>query len=282
MEQKKDFSLINCISTAMIAYFLTIPVHEGIHAITLLIYGKGVKWYSATCVDYYDLGDIGSLPYFHRIMLGGGSASIINVIIGIILMFIVLKVSMGPTVRLFLTQLMGSHLSCGIGYFMIGGIFGAGDWGIVFSCFTDDETFIIVLRIVLAVLGIVGIVFLFFLLNHLSYYFIEDATNKKEKLSVAFKLHIIMLIIGFTVGMITTALSPSDELNLGLGALANMMWVPFFWGFMFTGVMNVLPPKKSRFQYKLPSKLNVALLIIGVALILFDIIVLGPGIHFDL
>ena len=25
MEQKKDFSLINCISTAMIAYFLTIP-----------------------------------------------------------------------------------------------------------------------------------------------------------------------------------------------------------------------------------------------------------------
>ena len=146
MEQKKDFSLINCISTAMIAYFLTIPIHEGIHAITLLIYGKGVKWYSATCVDYYDLGDIGSLPYFHRIMLGGGSASIINVIIGIILMFIVLKVSMGPTVRLFLTQLMGSHLSCGIGYFMIGGIFGAGDWGVVFSCFTDDETFIIVLK----------------------------------------------------------------------------------------------------------------------------------------
>ena len=282
MEQKKDFSLINCISTAMIAYFLTIPVHEGIHAITYLIYGNRVEWYSAGAVRSYNLIDIGSLSYFHRVMVGGGSASIINVIIGIILMFIVLKASMGPTVRLFLTQLMGSHLSCGIGYFMIGGLFCAGDWGVVFSCFTDDETFIIVLRIVLAVLGIVGIVFLFFLLNHLSYYFIEDATNKKEKLSVAFKLHIIMLIIGFTVGMITTALSPSDELNLGLGALANMMWVPFFWGFMFTGVMNVLPPKKSRFQYKLPSKLNVALLIIGVALILFDIIVLGPGIHFDL
>lgn len=282
MEQKKDFSLINCISTAMIAYFLTIPVHEGIHAITLLIYGKGVKWYSASAVDYYDLGDIGSLLYFHRIMLGGGSASIVNVIIGIILMFIVLKASMGPTVRLFLTQLMGSHLSCGIGYFMIGGMFASGDWGIVFSYFTDDETFVIVLRIILAILGSIGIVFLFFLLNHLSYYFIEDATNKKEKLSVAFKLHIIMLIVGFVVGMITTALTPSDELNLGIGALYNMMWIPFFWGFMFTGVMNVLPPKESRFQYKLPSKLNVALLIIGLALILFDIIVLGPGLHFEL
>lgn len=282
MEHKKDFSLINCISTAMIAYFLTIPVHEGIHAITYLIYGNRVEWYSAGAVRSYDLIDIGSLSYFHRVMVGGGSASIINVIIGIILMFIVLKASMGPTVRLFLTQLMGSHLSCGIGYFMIGGMFAAGDWGNVFSYFTDDETFVIVLRIILAILGSIGIVFLFFLLNHLSYYFIEDATNKKEKLSVAFKLHIIMLIVGFVVGMITTALSPSDELNLGLGALYNMMWIPFFWGFMFTGVMNVLPPKKSRFQYKLPSKLNVALLIIGLALILFDIIVLGPGIHFDL
>ena len=282
MEQKKDFSLINCISTAMIAYFLTIPVHEGIHAITYLIYGNEVEWYSAGAVRSYNLIDIGSLSYFHRVMVGGGSASIINVIIGIILMFIVLKASLGPTVRLFLTQLMGSHMSCGIGYFMIGGMFAAGDWGNVFSYFTDDETFVIVLRIILAVLGSIGIVFLFFLLNHLSYYFIEDATNKKEKLSVAFKLHIIMLIIGFVVGMITTALSPSDELNLGLGALYNMMWIPFFWGFMFTGVMNVLPPKESRFQYKLPSKLNVALLIIGLALILFDIIVLGPGLHFEL
>ena len=282
MEQKKDYSLINCISTAMIAYFLTIPVHEGIHAITDLIYGNGVEWYSAGAVEPYNLVDIGSLSYFHRIMLAGGSASIVNVIIGIILMFIVLKASMGPTVRLFLTQLMGSHLSCGIGYFMIGGIFGAGDWGNVFSYFTDDETFVTVLRIILAVLGSIGIVFLFFLLNHLSYYFIEDATNKKEKLSVAFKLHIIMLIVGFVVGMITTALSPSDELNLGLGALYNMMWIPFFWGFMFTGVMKVFPPKVSRYKYSLPTTPKVILWIVAAVLILFDIIILGPGLHFDM
>lgn len=67
----------------------------------------------------------------------------------------------------------------------------------------------------------------------------------KERVNVAFKLHLLMLILGFTWGMIVSAISPanaSGELNLGLGLLYNMMWIPFFWGFMFTGVMKTLPP----------------------------------------
>ena len=34
------------------------------------------------------------------------------------------------------------------------------------------------------------------------------------------------------------------------------MWIPFFRGFMFKGVMNVLPPKESRFLYPLPARPN--------------------------
>ena len=47
---------------------------------------------------------------------------------------------------------------------------------------------------------------MFFLLNYMSYYFIEDKTNLKERVSVGFKLHLIMLIIGFPLGIGVTAI----------------------------------------------------------------------------
>ena len=92
----------------------------------------------------------------------------------------------------------------------------------------------------------------------MSYYFIENKDDKQERRFVAFRLHLLVLIIGFAVGMICTALSPmtkTGELSIGLGFLYNMMWIPFFWGFMFTGFM-VKPPKKGRFLYLLPRKGN--------------------------
>jgi hypothetical protein len=121
------------------------------------------------------------------------------------------------------------------------------------------------------------------MLSYLSYYFIEDSTNKKERLYVAFRLHLLMLLIGFPVGILVTLISPameSGELNLGLGMLYNMMWVPFFWGFMFTGPMRTLPPKKSPFLYSIPQKPNYILLAVSIVLILVDIFVFGPGVFF--
>jgi hypothetical protein len=92
-----------------------------------------------------------------------------------------------------------------------------------------------------------------------------------------------MLLIGFPVGILVTLISPameSGELNLGLGMLYNMMWVPFFWGFMFTGPMRTLPPKKSPFLYSIPQKPNYILLAVSIVLILVDIFVFGPGVFF--
>ena len=116
----------------------------------------------------------------------------------------------------------------------------------------------------------------------MSYYFIEDRTDKKERRAVAFRLHLIVLILGFAVGMIASAMSPAiadGYLTMGTAFLFNFMWIPFFWGFMFTGFM-VRPPKKSRFLYHLPAKPNYILLIAGIILILIDLIVFGPGIMF--
>jgi len=140
------------------------------------------------------------------------------------------------------------------------------------------------LRIILVICGSIGITGLFFLLNYMSYYFIEDKTNLKERVDVAFKLHLLVMILGFTWGMIVSFISPanaSGELNLGLSLLYNIMWIPFFWGFMFTGVMKTLPPKGSRFIYKLPSEPHFVIFGLGVVLMLFDIIILGPGIWFN-
>ena len=280
MSQKRDFSLMNCIATAMIAYFLTIPLHEMFHALTYIVYGDKLLIFSAGATERMGLTDCASLPYFGRVMLAGGSASILNVIIGLVLMVIVLKASMGPTLRVFLIQLMGAQLSEGVGYFMIGGLFGAGDWGSVFSFFPDDTGFVTALRIILSIVGGIGIVGIFFLLSYTSYYFIKNPDDLKERNKVSSRLHLTMIFIGFTIGMIISAMSPNEELTLLVGFLYNMVWITFFWGFMFTGVMKVFVPKKSRFLYELPGKPNWLLLAVGVVLTLIDIFVFGPGLFF--
>ena len=283
MNQKKDYSLINCLATTLIALFITVPGHELLHLLTHMVYGSKLICYSAGAVDAMVV-NMDSLSTFHKIMVAGGSASIINAILAIILAVILIKAKLGPMLRLFLTQLMGMQAVQGIGYFLIGGLFGAGDWGNVYEALTGYPGLVSALRIILSVLGCVGIVGLFFFLNYLSYYFIEDKDNKAERMHVAFGLHLIPMIAGFAVGLICSFLSPfvkSGQLSIDTSILFSFMWIPFFWGFMFTGPMRTLPPKTSRFLYKLPGKPNWVLLGLGVVLTLIDIFVFGPGVYFN-
>ena len=281
--KQKDLSLINCLGASFMAYFFTVPFHELLHLLTHVVYGDKLLCYSAGAVDAVS-PDFSKMSIFDRIMDAGGSASIINAILGIILLIVLLKVKMGPKQRLFLTLLMGGQMVQGIGYFMIGGFFAAGDWGSVFAVLSEFPQLITGLRIVLSIVGSCGIVALFFILNYMSYYFIEDPSDKSERLYVAFRLHLIMFFVGIVLGVITSFLSPfvkSGELSIGIALLYNMMWIPFFWGFMFTGVMNVLPPKKSRFLYRLPQDPDWPFFVVAVILILINIFVFGPGIFFN-
>ena len=121
-----------------------------------------------------------------------------------------------------------------------------------------------------------------FLLNYFTYDFVKDPSDKKERTAVAAKLHLSMFIVCVALNFITSIPSPAladGYLTWGFIALFALMWIPFFWGFMFTSVM-VKPPKQSRFRSSLPGKPNIVLLIIGVALLVFDLVVLGPGIKF--
>ncbi len=281
MKKQKDLSLINCIATAMIACFITVPGHELLHLLTHMVYGSKLLYYSAGAVDA-TVADWASLSVFDRIMVAGGSASIINALIAIILLIILLKAkTLKPMMRLFLIQLMGTQFVQGIGYFLIGGIFSVGDWGNVYEHINDVPNLVTVLRIVLSILGCGGIVALFFILNYLSYSFIENKDDKKERRYVAFRIHLIVLIVGFTVGMICSGLSPAMKdgyLNWGLCILFNFMWIPFLWGWLYTGFL-MKPPKNSRFLYKLPTEPNWVLLASGIIMVMIEIVLFGPGIY---
>ena len=161
MKQKKNLSLVNCIATGLIAFFMTIPMHEFIHFLTDYAYGDKVLCFSAGAVQPAKIIDYKELAPFHRIMVAGGSASVLNMIIGMILLIILLKAKMGTTMRVFLIQLMGGHLAVATGYFFIGGVFGFGDWGLVYEQFPEGSGIVLGLRIVLSIVGTIGIVFSF-------------------------------------------------------------------------------------------------------------------------
>lgn len=281
MKKQKDYSLLNCFATAMLACFITVPGHELLHLLTHMVYGSKLLYYSAGAVDAA-VADWSALSVFDRIMVAGGSASIINALIAVILLIILLKAkNLKAMTRVFLTQLMGAQFVQGIGYFLIGGLFSAGDWGNVYERISDVPNLVTVLRIVLSVLGCGGIVALFFILNYLSYSFIENKDDRKERRYVGFRLHMTVLIVGFTVGMICSGLSPTMKdgyLNWGMCILFNFMWIPFLWGWLYTGYL-MKPPKNSRFLYKLPTDPNWILLAVGVILVLVEIFVFGPGIY---
>jgi len=282
MNQKKNLTIINCLASAFIVYFITVPGHELLHVLTSLIYGEKILLYSALCVDSVP-ADYASMSAFDRIMVTGGSASILNAIFGIILLIILLKKQLKPMSRLFLTQLMGAQLVQGFGYFLIGGLFSVGDWNNVFTSLADNPGVVSALRIILSVIGSGGIVALFFILNRMSYYFIENKEDKKERVSVGFNLHMTILFVGVIVNTIATFLNPAIKMghsSYGTFLLFNFMWIPFLWGFLFTGPMKTLPPKENLFLFHLPEKPNWILFCVGAVLILVDIFVFGPGIFF--
>ncbi len=283
MKQTKNMSWLNCIATGLLVYILTIPMHELFHALTYLVYGDKVNWFSAGAVEGAHTVDMMSMSPFNRIMYAGGSASILNFIIAMIILIILIKVKkMCPTLRVIMIQLFGAQMATAVGYFFFGGLIGMGDWGNVWNALSDMPGLVTTLRITLSIIGAVAIVFTFFVLNYYSYDFIHDPADKKERFSVAIKLHMTMFIMGMTVPFLTMIKSPmiaAGELSFLDVFFFNMAWIVFFWGFMFTWVM-VKHPKESRFKNDLPAKPNIVLLLISVILVCLDIFILGPGIIF--
>ncbi|MBQ3334867.1 MAG: hypothetical protein IJG85_04675 [Eubacteriaceae bacterium] len=281
MTEKRNLSLVNCTVSGLLAMVLTIPVHEFFHFLTSIIYGQEVICFAANAVNASESFDFMALSPFHRAMAAGGSASIINAIIGIILFFIIIKCTMGPMLRTFLIQLYAFQMCEGFGYFMINGIFGSfGDWGNVFGYFPDST--VMVMRIVLGILGVAGILFTMFSLNYMSYAFIRDPQNRSERLHVGLGLYLLPFIatsIFSTIVDMNSILMAEGyfESNPFFSIAVRFTFIPLFWAFMFTWIM-VKPPKESRFLYELPSEPRYILWVVTAILLLIDLFVLAPGI----
>lgn len=283
MEQKRDYSIINCIATALLAYFFTIPFHESIHAVTHILYKDRILCFSAGAVEYVGLVDFSVMAPFHRIM-SGGSASILNAIIGLIIMIVLFKVREMPALlRVFLTQLMGGQLLEGFGYFMLG-TFSIGDWEGVFKLFADSPGTVLALRIVLAVLGFGTMVPILYLFTYITYHFIEVPSDKEERKRVSFRLNLILFLVAYVVGGLATINLPiikSGEMPYWMFLLFNAMWMLYLVAFFYVwGGIMVKPPKKSLLRSKIPVEPHPIVWAIAVVLTLVDIIVFGPGIYF--
>ena len=51
MNQQKDLTIANSIATSLLAFLLTIPMHELFHMLTCLAYGEDVQIFAATWND---------------------------------------------------------------------------------------------------------------------------------------------------------------------------------------------------------------------------------------
>ena len=283
MENKKDFSLVNCIAIALLAYFFTIPFHESIHAVTHIIYGDKVECFMSGAVSYNDFVDFSTMAPIHKIM-SAGSASILNAIIGVVLLIVLFKVRKMPAMlRLFLTMLMGGQLLEGFGYFLIG-TFSIGDWGSVFKLFSDSPGASMALRIVLGVLGFGTMVPLLYLFTYITYHFIEDPSDKAERRRVSVRLNLVLFIVAFIVGALASINMPivkNGELPYWMTLFFNLMWFLYVVAFFYAwGGIMVKPPKESRIRCKLPKEAHPILWAIAVILTLIDIFIFGPGIYF--
>ena len=283
MLSKKTNTIFNVIAAGFLAYIMTIPVHEFIHLITFYLYGDKVEVFTSISVHSMDLIEYAGLSEFDRIMVGGGSASIFNVIVGSIIISIILNIKIGPMLRVFLILLMGMHFSEGFAYFAMGGLFCFGDWGNVFSYFPDDAGMVLIMRIVLAVIGVAGIIFTILALIRLSYSFISDPTVREERFSVSFKLYCIPFIVIYTVGILmgfNSYLVNSGKYGIGFFFLSGFNFIPLVYAFLVTWLRN-RSSGNNRFLYELPGESHYIVWAISIILMLLDALVLAPGIRLN-
>ena len=269
--------ILHYLATAMLAYFFTIPFHEFIHLVTHLIYGDKITGFTAGSVSYDQIYDYAHSAIFHRIM-SAGSASILNAIIGITLFIILIKNHKLPAMlRLFLTQLMGGQLLEGIGYFLIGGLFAIGDYNIVFSYFPENPGFVTGMRIFLSVTGIIGAYAILYILTYMVYFFVEDPSDKTERKNVSIRLNLCLFLTVISICFCLKLVAGGDIMSLFYDSMWFLYLVAFFYA--WHGIM-VKPPKESKFRCSIPKEAHPIIWGTAVVLILIDIFVFGPGLHF--
>lgn len=278
------FLILNCIALGLIAMNLTAPVHEATHLLTQMIAGAKPVTLAFGCADTVNpTANIDTV--FWKIMYAG-SAALMNIIIGFILLIVLKKAKLGPLSRPLVLMTTMMHFSMGFGYFLRDGILyqpgsdNLGDWAKVLENFNGN----IVLRIAMLVVGSLGILFVFYIAWRQAYHFISDNNDKKERNRVAMAIYLIPYLVNAVVFTLVELRGPIANENMAdfliINPIINIFgMIGFFWGYMF--VAHMVKPRKDNVYYFSPCAAKQPVLwIVALAVVAFDVFVLCPGIWF--
>ena len=263
---------------------LTAPVHEATHLLTQMIAGAKPVLLAFGCADTVNpTANIDTV--FWKIMYSG-SAALMNIIIGFILLIVLKKCRLGPLSRPFVLLLTLMHLSMGFGYFLRDGILyqpgsdNLGDWAKVLQNFDGS----LALRIGMLVVGSLGILFVFYVAWRQAYHFISDNNNKRERNRVASAIYLFPYLANAVVFTLVELRGPIAAESMGnfliISPIINIFgMIGFFWGYMFVAHM-VKPRRDNVFCFSPCAAKQPVLWIAAIAVIVFDVFVLCPGIYF--
>ncbi len=287
MKNKKSrvFLILNCLALGIIAMNLTAPVHEATHLITQMIGGAQPTWLAFGSAD--TVNPTADLNSFIWKVMYEGSAALMNIVIGTILLIILKKFRLGPLSRPLVLMTTIMHYSMGFGYFLRDGILYSpdpdaqlGDWAKVLQRFDGSN----VLRVGLLIVGSLGILFVFFIAYRQAFHFISDNNDKKERNRVASAIYLFPYLfnaVAFTLVELNSPIAKDNiQAFLVISPIINVFgMIGFFWGYMFTAHM-VKPRKQNVYYFSPCAEKKIVLWIVSAAVLAFDAIVLCPGIYF--
>ena len=278
------FVILNCVALGIIAMNLTAPIHEATHLLTQMAAGAQPVWLAFGSAETIN-PTVNIDTFFWKIMYSG-SAALMNIVIGIILLLILKKFKLNPLSRALVLLTTMMHFSMGFGYFLRDGIAynpgpnNLGDWAKVLENFDGN----IALRIGMLVVGALGILFVFYIAYRQAFHFIKDNNDKKERNQVASALYLIPYIVNAVVFTLVELNSPVAKISLShflvICPIINIFgMIGFFWGYMFVAHL-VKPRKDNVYYFSLCDEKKIWLWVIALLVLAFDAFILCPGIYF--
>ena len=287
-KKSKAFMIINCLALMVIVANLTSPVHEAAHMLTQIAAGMKPECLAFGINSTVGTPSVDMNSFFWKLMFEG-SAALVNIVIGLILLFVLKRFRLSPLSRAFTLMLTMSQLSMGFGYFLRDFFLydpnpdpdiQQGDWAKVFENFDGN----LALRITMLIIGCIGILFVFFIAYRQAFHFISDNNDKKERNRVALAIYLFPYLVNAVVFTLVELRGPvaQDNINsfLIISPIINIFgMIGFFWGYMF--VAHMVKPRKQNVYYFSPcAEKKIVLWIVAAALLAFDALFLCPGFYF--
>ena len=245
---KRIFLILNCLALGVIAMNLTAPVHEVTHLLTQMAAGLKPQLLAFGVAGTIGTPSVDMNSFFWKVMLEG-SAALMNILIGTVLLIVLKNAKLGPLSRPLVLMTTIMHYSMGFGYFLRDfflydpnpGDRQQGDWAKVLERFNGSIAPVL------------------------------------EKASFPYLFNAVV----FTLVEMNGPVARKNMADfLIISPIINIFgMIGFFWGYMFVAHM-VKPPKKNVYYFSPCAEKKPVLWIAALAVLAFDAFLLCPGFYF--